>query len=398
MVLIILAVIVMIAVFIGLGLGDHEYKYIERKRNYTTNEIEDVEKTSSKFGFKLNKLQLLAPLALLIILFGMFTTVDATEVAVVTRFGEVQEVVNEPGLKVKNPLDKYNKYSTEVQEIRYDNVDHLEISCWASTGQDVFALVTVQYKIDVTNAAQIYEVFGGNIDAVQTKLSSLLIAEVKGTISKYTPDGLIENRAVLSGEIENDIRTQLASGDDPLPVILTAAYLTNINFTITFQDSIDAKVVAEQDLIKAATEKEIAVVQANEALEIQEVLNAQNIAMAIAQATADVTRAEGTSTAQTLLNSVTVNAINTMYIGQFADDIERAAFEASITMITNDNGTPLDLTDDFITQTSDGGFLTIQEVSNIILTQLYYDTWDGILPEVIAGEDGLSLILPSDNE
>ena len=59
-----------------------------------------------KFGWKFRKLVLLAPLGALIVLFGMFQTVDATEVVVVTQLGEVQGIVYEPGLKTKSPLEK----------------------------------------------------------------------------------------------------------------------------------------------------------------------------------------------------------------------------------------------------------------------------------------------------
>ena len=78
--------------------------------------------------------------------------------------------------------------------------------------------------------------------------------------------------------------------------------------------------------------------------------------------------------AEALLKSVTVNAINIMYEGQFVDEAERTLFETD----------------------GSGGFLTIQEVANIVLEQLYYDTWDGILPQVITGTDGLSIILPTE--
>lgn len=69
-----------------------------------------------------------------------------------------------------------------------------------------------------------------------------------------------------------------------------------------------------------------------------------------------------------------MNAINNMYIGQFVDEAEKTAFEV----------------------TGVGGFLTIQEIAEIVIQQLFYDTWDGILPEVLAGEDGLSIILPTE--
>jgi len=59
-----------------------------------------------------------------------------------------------------------------------------------------------------------------------------------------------------------------------------------------------------------------------------------------------------------------VNAINEMYLGQFDTGQDTATPEAY-------------------------GYLTIQEISQTILKQLYYDTWDGILPTVIADGSGI---------
>ena len=63
-----------------------------------------------------------------------------------------------------------------------------------------------------------------------------------------------------------------------------------------------------------------------------------------------------------------------MYTGQFETIEIQSAFEL--------NGT--------------GGYLTIQEISDIVITQLYYDSWDGVLPQVVSGVDGISIILPRD--
>lgn len=36
-----------------------------------------------------------------------------------------------------------------------------------------------------------------------------------------------------------------------------------------------------------------------------------------------------------------------------------------------------------------GGYLTIQEVAEIVIKQLYYDIWDGKLPTVITDGSGI---------
>ena len=122
----------------------------------------------------------------------------------------------------------------------------------------------------------------------------------------------------------------------------------------------------------AAKEKEIAIKEQEAALIREET---QRLVAEI-QAERLIIEATASAEAEALLKAVTVNAINVMYEGQFENETEREAFES----------------------TGSGGFLTIQEVAQIVIEQMYYDTWDGVLPEVITGADGISIILPPREE
>ncbi|MDD4184368.1 MAG: SPFH domain-containing protein, partial [Candidatus Izemoplasmatales bacterium] len=104
--------------------------------------------------------------------------------------------------------------------------------------------------------------------------------------------------------------------------------------------------IAEQERQRAEVEAETIVIRAN------------------ADAEVTLIAAEAQAEAQVILNSVTINAINAMYLGQFTETQDTATPEAY-------------------------GYLTIQEISQTILKQLYYDTWDGVLPTVIADGDGI---------
>lgn len=41
-----------------------------------------------------------------------------------------------------------------------------------------------------------------------------------------------------------------------------------------------------------------------------------------------------------------------------------------------------------------GGYLTIQEISDVVIKQLYFDVWDGKLPTVITDGNGGIIIQP----
>jgi len=381
MFLIILAILVVIGLFVGLGFGDHNFTVKSKKKNYDTNQMEDYFETRTKFGWKLGKLQLLAPLGLLFILFGMFTTLDATEVAVVTRFGKVQEVVYTPGLKIKSPLDKYNKYSLKIQEIRYDNVVHAEISSYSSDAQKVAANLTIQWKINALDAQMIYENFGGDIDNVRDRLSSLVVERAKSTLTGYDAEELIAQRATLSGSIEELIKAQILAGELPLPVTVIGVYLTNFAFEAAFEDAVEAKMIAEQDRLKAQTEKEIAIIRAEEVLAttilqadsaLEKAYGEANALLAVAQAEASALSAKVISVARTLgFDIIETDVLNA------ANEVIGTAYDIDMTDHTQNE---LNVIFDYVEYIA------------------YLGTWDGVLPEVMAGPDSLSLILPSTEE
>lgn len=84
-------------------------------------------------------------------------------------------------------------------------------------------------------------------------------------------------------------------------------------------------------------------------------------------------KAEANSEAQSILNSAAVNAINKMYLNQFEDDLSKK--------------------EDFETGAI-GGYLSLVEISEVVIKQLYYDVWDGKLPTVVSGEDVGIIIQP----
>jgi regulator of protease activity HflC (stomatin/prohibitin superfamily) len=114
---------------------------------------------------------------------------------------------------------------------------------------------------------------------------------------------------------------------------------------IAQQEQAKQAVINETNRIKAETEAQIALIKAN----------------------SDLAVAEKAAEAQAVLNAVAVTAIQTMYAAQFEDEAVRIEFETNAT----------------------GGYLTIQEISTIVVKQLYYDVWDGKLPTVVTDGSGI---------
>ena len=239
-------------------------------------------------------------------------------------------------------------------------------------------MLTVQWRINVEDAELIYSNFGGSVESVRLRLGSLIVEKTKSALSVYTATDLITRRSELSSVIELSITEEVLARN--IPVTVVAVYLTEFSFSDAFEAAVEAKMIAEQEQLKAATEKEIAIIRAQQEAERMRIEAEANAEKAKIEADAAVLRAtseaeslkiksEAEAKAQEVLNSVAVEAIKKMYVSQFETDAERTSFETS----------------------GVGGYLTIEEIAEIVIKQLYYDAWDGKLPEVIT--DGTGIII-----
>ncbi|MFA5290265.1 MAG: SPFH domain-containing protein, partial [Candidatus Izemoplasmatales bacterium] len=211
-------------------------------------------------------------------------------------------------------------------------------------------MLTIVYRIETQNAGRFFKVTGDK-DITPEQLNSITKEALQSATTNFDIYGIL-------GE---DLETVRLDFTQRLSNLLTTRY--HITLVSASFDDIDAgseieriiqdKAQAIQQIQIAEQERQRAQVEAETAI-IRATTDAQVI----------IITAEAQAEAQVILNSVTVNAINQMYLGQFSDE--------------QDSSTP-----------EVYGYLTIQEITQTILKQLYYDTWDGTLPTVIADGSGI---------
>jgi regulator of protease activity HflC (stomatin/prohibitin superfamily) len=350
------AIIIAILLFAGLFIG------LSLKQN------------TAGVYFKLRARSYLAFLAFLVIIPSLFAQVNANEVGIVydPLNGGIQDVALNEGLHVKTPLQQVKTISTKLREesytvtaqtgiiIRENSEGELEET---GGGQWATYQVTIQYKVEVHNAHTFYRQFGGDVIPASTMEARLREAlqsnSVEQDIFSILKGGLNEVRSGTEVDLQESLQE--------LGVTVEA-------FIILDVDAGDEIEQVVRDEATAAKQKEIASKEQESELIRQETkrLSAEIEALTV------VIEADAQAEAQRILNSVTASAIYTMYEGQFLDDL--GILNDTLKLEFELNGT--------------GGYLTIQEVSDIVLKQLYYDTWDGVLPTVITGSDGSIIIQP----
>ena len=301
-----------------------------------------IKKSSGRWSTKHFFLLFLSFGWFLLLLFGTFTVVQANEVGIIYHDQKgVLEDVKYEGFQTKSIFEHITTISTSNKTA--------DLTVAGQTKDSVYAWfeITVIYKIASKDAGNFFKQTGAK-DISQNQLNSLSKEALQSVTINYDIYSILgEDLETLRVEFVNKL-TQLMYSRYFITIV--SASFNDIDGGTQIENAIQSKAQAIQQIEIAEKEKQKAEVE-------------KQTALIKAQSEAEVAKlkAQAQAEAQELLNSVTVNAINKMYIGQFKTAEEKTLFETS------------DI----------GGFLTIQEISDIVIKQLYYDTWDGKLPNVI---------------
>lgn len=168
--------------------------------------------------------------------------------------------------------------------------------------------------------------------------------------------------------------------DEEYCVEIVAVVLTNIDFSEAFEKTVEDKMIAEQEKLKAEYEKETAIVNAEKDREV-----------AILQAQAKVERAKADAQAQIEVSRAEAESVKLKSI-----EVARAlGFKINEREITDEEGvvTAIEYEIDFEGKSDE----EIKLITEYLKYIEYLAKWDGKLPEVVAG-DSASIMIPVNPE
>lgn len=187
---------------------------------------------------------------LLLTLILSITRIPTGHTGVVSSFGRVETQTLDEGIHFKAPWKRVIKMDNRIQK------ESLELSCFSSDIQETTILYTVNYQINSQNASQIYKTVGKKYyDTVVTPAVSEV---VKVVVARYTAENLVNNRNELAVAIEKELAAKLMQFN----VVLVSTSIENMDFTDAYTSAVEAKQVAQQNKLKAATEAEQKVIEA----------------------------------------------------------------------------------------------------------------------------------------
>lgn len=298
-------------------------------------------------------------------------TVNPGEVAVVKHLGKAVEI-RTPGTYFNFWMtDEYAMYDAKVQ-----NLD-MDANTYSKDAQTMDIEMTVQFAIKTEKALNIAERYG-SLEALGNRITSVAEATTKSTLSAYSAMEIIENRAQISVEVEEAVKAVI---DDTFFVNIEKVVLTNIDFSDAFEQTVEDKMIAEQEKLKAEYEKETAIIKAEQELEVAKL-----------QAEARIAEAKGDAEARLVIAQAEANAIKAKSI-EVARMLGFSIKETDI-IETDEDGkeikTGISYEIDFTDKTAE----EIAVISDYLKYIEYLNAWDGKLPDVVVTGEGASVILP----
>ena len=188
----------------------------------------------------------------LIILGGSVVVVEAGRTGVVLTFGRVNPVVMQEGIHLKVP------FAQNVITIN-NRIVKIEVTTEAFSKdlQTISSVIAVNYHINKTASAEVYKLVGLGYEDV---LVMPAINEVlKAVTANYTAQQLVSQRNDVSILLDESLNAKL----NEYGIVIDDLNIINWDFSEEYISAIEAKQVAEQNLIKTRTEQEQALVIAN---------------------------------------------------------------------------------------------------------------------------------------
>lgn len=197
-----------------------------------------------------------ALLAAVIVTFNCFTVVGAGHTGVVVTLGSVNEGVLQEGIHAKIPF---------VQDVvKIDNrIQKLEVNTEAFSKdlQSVNTVLAINYRVDTSKSYSIYKNIGADYENV---LVVPAVNEVlKAITATYTAEESVTNRALISDGLVEGLNNKL----NDIGLYVTDVNIIDFDFSEAFITAIEEKQVAQQQLLKAETEKQTAITNAEASAE-----------------------------------------------------------------------------------------------------------------------------------
>lgn len=269
--------------------------------------MKEVNKKSGKIAGGI-----IAAVAAVLLVSSSVAIVPAGHTGVVLTLGKVSNSSYQEGFHLKAPfVQSVEMMSNKIQ------VYEANATAVSKDLQSVVSNIAVNYKISSDQSAKIYQTIGRDYESII--LMPAVQESMKSVTAKYTAEELITERAVVGEEIKTTLEQKVKD----YGIIIEKFNIVNFDFSSEFNAAIEAKQVAEQNLLKTKTEQQQAIV-------IAEAEAKKKTIAAEAAAQATLTEANAQAEANRLLNeSLTDLVIKNEQISKWNGELPKVVSDAS---------------------------------------------------------------------
>ena len=215
---------------------------------------QDINPNGGSRGF-LGGIGALILLAVILAFFSVFT-VQAGYRGVKTRFGKVTGGALTPGLHFKLPIVE-SVVSIETREQKLEQ----ETSASSKDLQTVKSKIAVNFHPVREDVPSLYDSIG--LDYQARILDPAVEETVKAITARYTAEELISKRTEVRDEMEEELSKRVEANF----IKITKFNIVNFEFSLSFNEAIEAKQTAEQEALRAENELKRVEVEAQQTIE-----------------------------------------------------------------------------------------------------------------------------------
>ena len=229
---------------------------------------------------------------------GSFVVIPAGHTGVTVTFGKVSEQVLQEGIHFKVP------FAQEIVQI--DNrIVKLEVSTEAFSKdlQTVSTVLAVNYRIAKNMSYSIYKEVGAAFEEVL--VTPAVNEALKAVVAQYTASDLVSSRSEVSVRLDSELNEKLNARG----IYVEDLNIIDWDFSPEYIAAVEAKQVAEQNLIKTKTEQEQQIVIAEAEAQKQVIAAEAEAKSALITAEAEAERIKIEAEAQAEANRILAGSV-----------------------------------------------------------------------------------------
>jgi regulator of protease activity HflC (stomatin/prohibitin superfamily) len=199
-----------------------------------------------------------AGIALLMIAFSTYFTIDQGERGVILHWGAISGEA-EPGLHFKMPIiTTIEKISVQIQKEAYEKTADGDYRMQAYSRDQQPATIALSVNYHVTDVSAVYAQYG-SLDVMASRIISPKTNEqLKNVFGQFDAADAIQKRAALNAEVYNAIRAAVRG-----PVVIDSVQIEDISFSQQYEGAVEARMQAIVKQQQAEADKQKRIIDAD---------------------------------------------------------------------------------------------------------------------------------------